>query len=75
MEQVDLALLFIPGGGEVELESAISKDAALVRYAEEAGKSVQQGMDQLTSQLARGNLNPGIGTKSLGRTGGPGDKS
>ena len=45
--------------------SSIGKDAALSGLAREAGSSVQGSLDRLTTQLARGNLNPGIGTKNL----------
>ncbi len=62
------AVGLIGTGGEsasVKLTSAIGKDKGLVRLAEEAGSSVQKGLDTLTSQLAKGNTNPGIGTKNL----------
>jgi hypothetical protein len=45
--------------------SSIGKDVALSGLAREAGSSVQRSLDSLTAQLARGNLNPGIGTKNL----------
>ena len=32
-----------------------------------AGKSHQAGIDKLTDQLNKGNLNPGIGTKPIGK--------
>ena len=59
--------MFTTGGesAEIELLSSIGKDKGLIRLAEEAGASVQTGIDSLTSQLAKGNLNPGIGTKNL----------
>lgn len=50
---------------EVELVSAIGKDKSLIRLAEEAGASAQSGIDSLTAQLAKGNLNPGTWTKTL----------
>ena len=51
--------------GGFKLTSIIKNDPALIRAAEEAGRSVQPSIDSLTKQLARGNLNPGIGTKNL----------
>ncbi len=45
--------------------SSIGKDVALSGLAKEAGSSVQGSLDRLAGQLARGNLNPGIGTKNL----------
>jgi RHS repeat-associated protein len=47
------------------ITSAIGRDVALSGLAREAGSSVQKGLDGLVTQLARGNLNPGIGTKNL----------
>ncbi len=47
------------------ITSSIGKSAALSGLAREAGSSVQKGLDSLTTQLARGNLNPGLGTKNL----------
>lgn len=61
----------VPGGSGSILKAAkniISKidDApALVRHAENAGKSVQGSLDNLTNQLSKGNMNPGTGTKHL----------
>ena len=70
-----IAINVVPGGGEeakgVEtglektVTSSIGKDAKLVKYAEDAGKSVQKGLDHLVDQLSKGNTNPGIGTKGL----------
>jgi RHS repeat-associated protein len=77
MKSTFVAALLIGGGSRgaskgasqlskaVELVSAIGKDKTLVKLAEEAGASAQKGIDALTSQLAKGNLNPGIGTKNL----------
>jgi RHS repeat-associated protein len=48
-----------------QLVSAIGRDKSLIKLADEAGGSVQKGIDQLTSQLAKGNLNPGLGSKNL----------
>jgi RHS repeat-associated protein len=64
------ALMF--GGGNIDkvekagkLISEINKDTSLVKLADEAGVSVQRGINHLTSQLSKGNLNPGLGTKNL----------
>jgi RHS repeat-associated protein len=51
--------------GGLRVISGINRDKTLVRLAEDAGRSVQSGIDKLTTQLAQGNLNPGIGTKNL----------
>jgi RHS repeat-associated protein len=71
MDKVDLAILFIPGFDEAvaaeRVTSLIGTDTELIRLAEQAGKSNQAGLDRLFEQLMNGNLNPGIGTKSLGR--------
>jgi RHS repeat-associated protein len=48
-----------------KIVSSIGKDAGLVRMAEQAGKSVQRSLDNLVGQLAKGNLNPDIGTKNV----------
>jgi hypothetical protein len=47
------------------IKSRIHENSRLVKLAEEASKSVQTGLDQLTRELSKGNLNPGIGTKHL----------
>jgi hypothetical protein len=52
-----------------KLTSSIDKDPLLKKAAQNAGKSVQKEIDHLTSELAKGNLNPGIGTKALKGTG------
>jgi hypothetical protein len=48
-----------------KIVSKIGNHPTLVKAAETAGTSVQRGIDSLTSQLAKGNLNPGIGSKHL----------
>lgn len=48
------------------LTSSNEQNSRLVKEAEIAGKSHQAGIDKLTAQLSVGNLNPGIGSKSLG---------
>jgi len=45
--------------------SLIGQDSRLVREADKLGSSQQRSVDALTSQLANGNLNPGIGTKNV----------
>ena len=52
-------------GDGPKLVSRISDHPGLVRQAKKAGKSVQEGIDKLTKQLSRGNMNPGIGTRSI----------
>jgi putative component of toxin-antitoxin plasmid stabilization module len=47
------------------LRSRIGSSRYLTRAAERAGKSDQVGIDLLTAQLARGNLNPGSGTRHV----------
>jgi hypothetical protein len=54
-------------GVATKIVSSIGKDTKLVKFAEEAGKSVQKGLDSLTDALSKGNTNPGIGTKGLGK--------
>ena len=49
-----------------KVTSRISESAKLIREAEKAGKSLQSSLDDLVAKLVAGNLNPGIGTKSLG---------
>ncbi|MBL8150739.1 MAG: RHS repeat-associated core domain-containing protein [Blastocatellia bacterium] len=59
----DLAILAV--GTVFQIRSSIKNNKALIKLAEEAGSTVQSGLDNLVSQLAKGNLNPGIGTKNL----------
>lgn len=47
--------------------SRIEESTALVRGAKNAGKSAQESIDKLAKELARGNLNPGIDTKPIGK--------
>ena len=54
------------GEAGIKLLSSIGEDAKLVKYAEDAGKSVQKGLDHLVEELGKGNTNPGLGTKGLG---------
>lgn len=46
--------------------SRIKESSKLVREAAAAGKSHQAGIDKLTARLQAGDLNPGLGSKSLG---------
>lgn len=52
------------------MSSAIGDDSFLTKAAQQAGrnKRVQQEMDGLSRQLSEGNMNPGIGSKSLAGT-------
>ena len=54
----------------ISMSSAIGDDPFLTKAAQQAGRNqrVQQEMDNLFSQLSQGNMNPGIGTKSLAGT-------
>jgi len=45
--------------------SRIDASDRLVKEAQVAGRADQAGLDSLTQQLAKGNLNPGIGSKHL----------
>jgi len=54
------------GEAGTKLLSTIGEDTKLVKYAEDAGKSVQKGLDHLVEELGKGNTNPGLGTKGLG---------
>ena len=55
-------------GGKVEIISKIKEDAGLVRAAKEACKNpdVQRDINHLEEELAKGNYNPGIGSKPIG---------
>jgi putative component of toxin-antitoxin plasmid stabilization module len=55
-----------PGNLSKKITSRIKESNKLIREAEKAGKSNQAGLDKLTAQLQAGNMNPGIGTKSIG---------
>jgi hypothetical protein len=52
------------------MSSAIGDDSFLTKAAQQAGRNqrVQQEMDGLFSQLNEGNMDPGLGTKSLSGT-------
>jgi hypothetical protein len=58
--------------GGFRITSSIKNDAALVRAAEKAAnnETVQRGLDALTAQLEKGNLNAGLGTKAIQGTSG-----
>ncbi|MGB7069310.1 MAG: hypothetical protein WBD22_07430 [Pyrinomonadaceae bacterium] len=65
----DLATTVFTGGATsgtgLKIVSRIDEVRGLSKAAEVAGTSVQNGLDSLVGQLAKGNLNPGIGTKKL----------
>ena len=52
------------------MSSAIGEDSFLTKAAQQAGRNqrVQQEMDGLFKQLSEGNMNPGLGSKSLAGT-------
>jgi len=50
----------------IRVTSRIGASERLIKEAEEAGRSVQPGLDSLFEQLASGNTNPGIGNNTLG---------
>ncbi|MER5609147.1 Hint domain-containing protein [Micromonospora tulbaghiae] len=52
------------------MSSAIGSDGFLAKAAQQAGRNqrVQQEMDGLFKQLSEGNMNPGLGSKSLAGT-------
>lgn len=54
-------------GTSNNVTSRIKESPKLVKEAEVTGKSHQEGIDKLTAQLQQGNLNPGIGTKPIGK--------
>jgi hypothetical protein len=45
--------------------SSISQNKRLIKEAEKAAQSVQASLDHLAQELAKGHMNPGIGTKPL----------
>ena len=47
------------------ISSSIGKHSGLTRHASRLSGAQQRAVDNLTSQLAAGNMNPGIGTKQL----------
>ena len=60
------AMLVHNGGDCVpNIVSRIKDSSRLVREAEDAGRSLQPEIDKLTAQLMQGNMNPGIGSRSL----------
>jgi len=52
-----------------KLKNRINENPKLVKEAQKAGKDqkVQKDLDDLTEKLSEGNLNPGIGTKPIGK--------
>lgn len=61
------AIAAAAGVAAKRLVSRIKESSRLVKEAERAGKSNQKSIDKLTEQLSTGNMNPGIGTKPIGR--------
>jgi putative component of toxin-antitoxin plasmid stabilization module len=58
--------LLVHNAGACNLVSRIGENPRLVKEAERlAGAGQQASVDALTAQLNAGNLNPGIGTRSL----------
>jgi len=55
----------IAGQVAQRVASSIKASPLLVREAQAAGQSVQRSLDALVGQLAKGNMNPGSGTKHL----------
>lgn len=53
--------------GLLRMVSRIGESPFLVRHAKRAGKSFQKSIDHLTTELASGNLNPGRGTRPIGK--------
>jgi hypothetical protein len=58
-------IVFAVAGVALPIASKIGGDKVLSKLAAEVGGVGQKGIDGLTAQLAKGNLNPGIGTKQL----------
>jgi hypothetical protein len=50
---------------DIRISSRIGEHSGLVREAEAAAKSHQASIDALTAQLAKGNMQPGIGSKNV----------
>ena len=53
------------GSGATRLVSRIGQSKALSRIASDLEGAAQASVDRLTSQLAAGNMNPGIGNRYL----------
>ncbi len=62
-----LGILLINFSKYVRLASRIGSDNGLVRLAEEAteNQAVQRDVNHLIKELAKGNTNPGLGSKNL----------
>jgi hypothetical protein len=63
--------VLVHNSGEcIPMSSAIGRDSFLTKAARQAGKNqaAQRDLDALFEQLSRGNMNPGIQTKSLSGT-------
>ncbi len=50
-----------------KITSRIKESSILIKQAEVSGKSHQASLDDLTAKLKSGNLNPGIGSKPIGK--------
>ena len=62
----NLSVGIVPGWiSGPQVVSRIGEVPSLVRIAKQLEGRVQASIDHLTGQLARGNLNPGIGTRFL----------
>lgn len=64
---LELGLAATTGGASAgfRVVSRIARHPGLVRHASRLEGTIQRSIDHLTDQLAKGNLNPGIGTKHL----------
>jgi len=51
---------------KIDITSRIKESSLLVREAKRTGNSIQKEIDSLTKKLSDGNINPGIGNKSIG---------
>lgn len=52
--------------GDIKLISRIKDSSFAIRQAKGLSQAAQRDVDNLLSQLAKGNANPGIGTRALG---------
>jgi RHS repeat-associated protein len=51
----------------ITLRSRIKESTYAIRLAQELGEAAQQDVNHLTRALLNGNMNPGIGTRALGK--------
>lgn len=66
-QQAVLAAQAATAVNPLKVISRIKESVKLTREAVAAGRSAQKSLDHLVSELSRGNLNPGIGTRPIGR--------